>query len=65
MPKKINYIFRPEGILDFSQPRFDTVRAKSDGSNVESKIVHSGCIYENSTFLITCKQLSTFIMPPQ
>ena len=52
MPKKINCIFRPEGILDFSQPRCDTVRAKSDGSGVEGKSVHSSGTCENSTFLM-------------
>ena len=51
MLKKINCILRPEGILDFSQPRFDTVRAKSDGSGVEGKRVHNTGTYENLTFL--------------
>jgi hypothetical protein len=37
MLKKINCIFTPEGIFDFSHPQFDTVGAKSDGSGVEGK----------------------------
>jgi hypothetical protein len=37
MLKKINYIFTPEVIFDFSRPQFDTVRAKSDGSGMEGK----------------------------
>ena len=52
MAKKNNCIFRPEGILDFSQPRFDTVRAKSDRGGMESKRVHSSGICENSIFLM-------------
>ena len=55
MPKKINCIFRPEGILDFSQPRFDTVRAKSDRSDVEGKRVQSSGTCKNSIFLIAYK----------
>ena len=55
MPKKINCIFKPEGILDFSQPRFDTVRAKSDESGMEGKRVHMSGTYENSTFLMACR----------
>ena len=55
MPKNNNCIFRPEGILDFSQPRFDTVRAKSDGSGVEGKRVHNSGTCENSTFLMACR----------
>ena len=35
MLKKINYIFRSEGIFDFSHQQFDTVRAKSNGSGAE------------------------------
>jgi hypothetical protein len=37
MLKKINCIFTLESIFDFSQPQFDTVRAKSDGSGMEDK----------------------------
>ena len=55
MPKKINCILRPEGILDFSQPQLDTVRAKSDESSVEGKRVHSSGTCENSTFLMACR----------
>jgi hypothetical protein len=37
MLKKINWIFRHEGIFDFSYMQFNTVRVKSDGSGVEGK----------------------------
>jgi hypothetical protein len=37
MLQKINCIFTPEDIFDFSHPQFDTVRAKSDGRGVEGK----------------------------
>ena len=53
MLKKINCIFRPEGIFDFSHPWFDTIRAKSDRSDMEDKKVPSSDTCENSTFLIT------------
>jgi len=39
MLKKINYIFRLEGIFDFSHSWFDTARAKFDGSGVKGKRV--------------------------
>jgi hypothetical protein len=41
MLKKINYIFTPEGIFDFPHPQFDTIRAKSDGSDMKDKKVQS------------------------
>jgi hypothetical protein len=37
MLKKINCIFTPEVIFDFSHPQFDTVGAKSDESGTEGK----------------------------
>ena len=37
MLKKINDIFRPKDIFDFSHLRFDIVRAQSDGSGIEGK----------------------------
>jgi hypothetical protein len=54
MLKKINCLFRHEGIFDFSYPQFDIVRAKSDGSSVEGKRVHSSGTCENSPFLMAC-----------
>jgi hypothetical protein len=33
MLKKINCIFRSNGIFDFSRQQFDTVRVKFDGSD--------------------------------
>ena len=33
--KKINGIFRPKGIFDFLHLQFDTVRAQTDGSDME------------------------------
>ena len=37
MLKKINDIFRPKGIFDFSHLQFDTVRVQSDGSGIKGK----------------------------
>jgi hypothetical protein len=37
MLKKINSIFRPKGIFDFSRLQFDTVNAKYNGSGMEGK----------------------------
>ena len=39
MLKKINDIFKPKGIFDFSHLKFDTVRAQSDGSGMKGKKV--------------------------
>jgi hypothetical protein len=39
MLKKINGIFRPKGVFDFSHLQFDVVRTKSDVSDVEGKKV--------------------------
>ena len=50
--KKINGIFRPEGIFDFSHPLFDTVRTKSDGSGVKDKKVQTNGTCDRSTFLM-------------
>jgi hypothetical protein len=52
MLKKINCIFRREGIFDFSHLQFDTVNAKSNGSGVKGKKVQSNGTCENSTFLV-------------
>jgi hypothetical protein len=37
MLKKINNIFKPKGIFDFSYLQFDTVRAQSNGSVMKGK----------------------------
>jgi hypothetical protein len=55
MLKKINWIFRHEGIFDFSYLQFNTVRVKSDGSGVESKRVQNNCTCESSNFLMACR----------
>ena len=54
MLKKINYIFRLEGIFDSLNLQFDTFRATSDGGGIESKRVQISGTCENSTFLMVC-----------
>ena len=36
---KNNYIFKPEGIYEFSHSQFNTIRAKSNGNGMNSKKV--------------------------
>jgi hypothetical protein len=62
MLKKINNIFRPKGIFDFSHLHFDTVRAQSDGSGMEGKKVWSSGAEVHQTFSVAPKELRTFIM---
>ena len=54
MLKKINCVFRPKVFFDFSHPRFDTVRAKSDESGMKGKRIQNSGTCENSTFLVAC-----------
>jgi hypothetical protein len=37
MLKKINSIFKPKGIFDFSYLQFDTISVKYNGSDMEGK----------------------------
>jgi hypothetical protein len=62
MLKKINNIFRLKGIFDFLHLHFDTVRAQSDGSGMESKKVWSSDAEVHETFSVARKELQTFIM---
>jgi len=50
MLKKINWIFRHDGIFDFSYLRFNTVSVKSDRSGVEDKKVQSSGTYKFNFF---------------
>ena len=62
MLKKINGIFKPNGIFDFSHLQFDTVRAQSDGSGMEGKKKWSSGAEVRRTFSVAHRKLRSFLM---
>jgi len=53
MLKKINCVFRPDGIFNFLHLQFDNIKTKSDGSGIKDKRVQSSGNFFSDLYVIT------------